>query len=89
MMAKPWSLRSWMLVALIVVPFFALKEWFGLEYPLWVGWICLVIAGLVGGAILISPDLAAMKSSKLARLLGAVMVTATALGAYQLQNFTE
>src|SRR5687768_13229333 len=45
MLARPWSLRSWMLVALLVVPYVALKEWFGFEYPLWVKWICLAALG--------------------------------------------
>ncbi len=88
MLARPWSLRSWMLVALLVVPYVALKEWFGFEYPLWVKWICLAALGLAGGAILIRPDLAAMKSLPLARLLGAVMVIAMALGAYHLMQFS-
>ena len=87
-MANAWSLRSWMLVALLVVPYVALKEWFGFDYPLWVRGTCVAIAGLAGTAILINPELAAMKSSTLARVLGALIVTAASFGAYQLMQIS-
>ena len=78
----PWSLRSWLIVAAIVVPYVVVKETFGITYPSWVQWICIGVAGLVGGAMLVSPDLASMRSPTMARILGAVMVIAAAFAAY-------
>ncbi len=84
----PWYLRSWIFVALIVAPFVVFRETFDLTYPVWVRWIGIAVPFLVGGALVIKPDLATMKNLSLARLLGAVMVTAAALGVYQLLQFS-
>ena len=77
-----WSLRSWIIIALIAVPYFVLKEWFGIEYLSWVGWFMIGVMFLIGGAVLIRPDLASMRRPTLARLLGLVLVSAAALNAY-------
>ena len=85
----PWSARSWLVAAAIAVPVVLLQSWLEIDYPSWVRWICIGIPFLIGGALLISPDLAAMKRPALARLLGAVMVFAAAVGAYELFTKTS
>ena len=84
----PWSARSWLIVALIVAPYVIVRETLGITYPSWVQWICMAVPLLAGVSLLISPDLAAMKNLTLARLLGAVLVMAAALGAYQLMQIS-
>ena len=83
----PYSLRSWLIVVAFVVPYLLLKEAFGITYPSWVQWIGIAAAGLVGGAILVRPDLAATKNLTVARLIGAALVAGAAYGAYS--QFTQ
>ena len=83
----PYSLRSWLIVAALVVPYLVVKEAFGITYPSWLQWIGIAAAGVIGAAILVRPDLAAMKSSTLARLVGAAFVIVAAFGAYM--QFTK
>ena len=74
----PYSLRSWLIIVALVVPYLLVKESFGITYPSWLQWTAIVAAGLVGAAILVRTDLAAMRSSTLARLVGAALVLASA-----------
>jgi hypothetical protein len=83
----PYSLRSWLIVAAFVVPYLLLKEAFGITYPSWVQWIGIAATGLVGGAILVRPDLAATKNLTVARLIGAALVAGAGYGAYS--QFTK
>jgi hypothetical protein len=78
----PWSLRSWIVILLIAVPYVLLKDRIGFEYPAWARWFGIAVPLLAGTAILVSPRLAGMKSRGLALALGAVFVTAAVLGAY-------
>ena len=78
---RGWSLRSWIITALVAVPVVLLQKFTGFEYPSWVRWACIAIAFFVGTAILVSPRLLDIKPI-FARTLGAVAVFAAALAAY-------
>ena len=81
-----WSLRSWLVVAVVVAPVVVFREFTGFEYPSWVLWGCIAVAFVVGAALLVGPR-ALDFTPVAARAVGALVILAAAVNAYS--QFTK